>query len=189
MTQRQACREALRRRMAAKNLAENDIDVEMGNTSISQDEDQPDVDSPRLFEDDPPEIEIGGQPENPAPLNCRARVEEVEDEESGVQNRWIKDYPGEAGKPGERANSYFEDYRSQQVANDEDPWAPFKDEEEWELAQWLILNVGQNATDKFLKLPIVCLGICSSKAKLNCCRRHVIEPNHRLKTSARSISV
>ena len=41
--------------------------------------------------------------------------------------------------------------------NGDDPWAPFKDKEEWELAQWLITNVGQNATDKYLKLPIVSL--------------------------------
>lgn len=38
------------------------------------------------------------------------------------------------------------------------PWAPFADQEAWELAQWVITNVGQNATDKFLKLPIVRAG-------------------------------
>ncbi|KAH9974860.1 hypothetical protein BJV74DRAFT_879658 [Russula compacta] len=31
---------------------------------------------------------------------------------------------------------------------------PFEDEEEWELARWLIKEVSQTATDKFLKLPI-----------------------------------
>jgi hypothetical protein len=34
-------------------------------------------------------------------------------------------------------------------------WEPFEDEEEWELAEWLIKNVGQKQTDTFLKLPIV----------------------------------
>ena len=34
-------------------------------------------------------------------------------------------------------------------------WAPFEDEDEWELAEWLIRNVGQTQTDSFLKLPIV----------------------------------
>ncbi|KDQ62841.1 hypothetical protein JAAARDRAFT_104347, partial [Jaapia argillacea MUCL 33604] len=35
------------------------------------------------------------------------------------------------------------------------PWGPFEDQEEWELAQWLVRNVGHNQTDKFLKLLIV----------------------------------
>lgn len=41
-------------------------------------------------------------------------------------------------------------------SNDEDQmfW-PFADEEEWDLARWLIRSVGQSSTDKFLKLPIV----------------------------------
>ncbi|PBK87099.1 hypothetical protein ARMGADRAFT_939452, partial [Armillaria gallica] len=32
---------------------------------------------------------------------------------------------------------------------------PFKDDEEWELAKWLIHNVGHNAAEEFLKLPII----------------------------------
>ncbi|KAJ7882418.1 hypothetical protein B0H14DRAFT_3082501 [Mycena olivaceomarginata] len=32
---------------------------------------------------------------------------------------------------------------------------PFADEEEWELAKWLIKNVGHNKTESFLKLPII----------------------------------
>lgn len=34
-------------------------------------------------------------------------------------------------------------------------WGPFEDEDEWQMAEWLIKNVGQTQTDKFLKLPIV----------------------------------
>ena len=34
----------------------------------------------------------------------------------------------------------------------EPPLVPFADEEEWELAQWLMKNVMQTATDQFLKL-------------------------------------
>jgi len=36
------------------------------------------------------------------------------------------------------------------------PYAPFDSKQEWELAQWLIKNVGQMQTEAFLKLPIVC---------------------------------
>ncbi|KAG2113682.1 hypothetical protein DEU56DRAFT_874333 [Suillus clintonianus] len=42
-----------------------------------------------------------------------------------------------------------------QLEADGAQWGPFDDEEEWELAKWLIQNVGQNQTDKFLKLPII----------------------------------
>ena len=31
---------------------------------------------------------------------------------------------------------------------------PFEDEEEWQLAEWLIQNVSQRQMDNFLKLPI-----------------------------------
>ncbi|KAI6040960.1 hypothetical protein EDC04DRAFT_2879042 [Pisolithus marmoratus] len=34
-------------------------------------------------------------------------------------------------------------------------YSPFEDREEWELAQWLINNVNQQATDDFLKLQVV----------------------------------
>ena len=82
-------------------------------------------------------------------------MEEIEDEEAGVQNRWIEDFPGNAGKRGDQAQSYFEKLRAEQQKQGLSPWTPFQDEEEWELAHWLMLNVGQNATDKFLRLPIV----------------------------------
>ncbi|KAI6101851.1 hypothetical protein F5141DRAFT_964381, partial [Pisolithus sp. B1] len=34
-------------------------------------------------------------------------------------------------------------------------YSPFEDHKEWELAQWLINNDTQWATDEFLKLPVV----------------------------------
>jgi hypothetical protein len=102
----------------------------------------------------PPQLhaEIPLIPSSPEPerVDRRARVEEVEDEEAGDQSRWIEDYPEPAGSPGKHVQSYFEEVRAKQRENGEEPWAPFADQEEWELAQWLIMNVGQNATDKFL---------------------------------------
>lgn len=78
----------------------------------------------------------------------------MENKESGIRSRWLKDFPLPAGL--QPAQSYFERVREEQKTAD-NLWAPFADEEEWELAQWLITNVGQNATDKYLKLPIVCV--------------------------------
>jgi hypothetical protein len=37
----------------------------------------------------------------------------------------------------------------------ENEWAPFTSQEEWDLAWWLMNNVGQNSIDEYLKLPIV----------------------------------
>jgi hypothetical protein len=87
--------------------------------------------------------------------DMRVRVEDVQDDEAGDIGRWVEDYPQPAGTPGNSAQSYFEEIRAAQRLNGLAPCAPFEDIEEWEFAQWLILNVGQNATDKFLKLPIV----------------------------------
>jgi len=45
--------------------------------------------------------------------------------------------------------------RAEQVRQGQHPWALFEDQDEWELVEWLMMNVGQNATDKYLKLLIV----------------------------------
>lgn len=49
----------------------------------------------------------------------------------------------------------FERMKGHQEATGGGPYAPFADHEEWALAQWLIKNVNQRATEEFLKLPIV----------------------------------
>ncbi|KAF8219621.1 hypothetical protein L208DRAFT_1338875, partial [Tricholoma matsutake] len=42
----------------------------------------------------------------------------------------------------------------EQAALGENMWAPFASQEEWDLSQWLMKNVGQNSIDEYLKLPI-----------------------------------
>lgn len=49
----------------------------------------------------------------------------------------------------------FEHIRDDQILTGCEVLGPFADEEEWELAKWLIKNVGHNQTEAFLKLPIV----------------------------------
>ncbi|KIM76445.1 hypothetical protein PILCRDRAFT_43985, partial [Piloderma croceum F 1598] len=46
----------------------------------------------------------------------------------------------------------FEEIRETQEAMCKPPMAPFLDEEEWELARWLVKNVTKTATDEFLKM-------------------------------------
>jgi hypothetical protein len=117
----------------------------------------PDVlDPPRKF--DPPQAPSftpSPPTSNTDVPDRRACVEEVEEEEDGGIKRWFKDYLRPAGTAGASAQTYFEKLLVEQRTRGQDPWAPFADEEEWGLAQWLMLNVGQNATDNFLKLPIV----------------------------------
>ncbi|KAJ6563196.1 hypothetical protein B0H10DRAFT_1753844, partial [Mycena sp. CBHHK59/15] len=49
----------------------------------------------------------------------------------------------------------FEHIRDDQILTGCEVLGPFADEEEWELAKWLIKNVGHNQTEAFLKLPII----------------------------------
>jgi hypothetical protein len=51
--------------------------------------------------------------------------------------------------------SPFQALKEDQNRLGEDPWAPFKSESDWGLAAFLIKEVSQTATDKYLKLPIV----------------------------------
>ncbi|KZP05070.1 hypothetical protein FIBSPDRAFT_903784 [Athelia psychrophila] len=46
--------------------------------------------------------------------------------------------------------------QEQQTASDtpDNHWAPFLNEEEWGLAEWLIMETTQKGRDRFLKLPI-----------------------------------
>jgi hypothetical protein len=159
MTQRQSCRDAVRR-VAEKRQpmqhsgTENeptvleqpgeDYEIDDGSIPDGFDHSQQEFDLPRALNSTPSQ-----------PPDRRARVEEVDDEEDGGIRRWIEDYPHPAGTAGVSAQTHFETMLAEQRAKRLDPWAPFEDEEEWGLAQWLMLNVGQNATDKYLKLPIV----------------------------------
>jgi hypothetical protein len=161
MTQREYCRKVMRRVAEKRQPIESpdkgpeDIDIDQHHENFTN------MDIPLEFND--PQVELGPEAGQSASSEGqtqeaqgrRARVEEIEDEEAGVQNRWIEDFPGNAGKQGDQAQSYFEKLRGEQKRHGLSPWTPFRDGEEWELAQWLMMNVGQNSTDKFLKLPIV----------------------------------
>jgi hypothetical protein len=53
------------------------------------------------------------------------------------------------------AKTAFESMKDLQEASGQGAYAPFADQSEWELADWLVKNVNQRATDEFLKLLIV----------------------------------
>lgn len=115
------------------------------------------TEAPMIFDEDlPTDPQPSDQDQQSSQPSRRASVEEIEDEEAGGFPRWVEDYPGNAGKTHSQGQSYFECWREAQKENGYEPWAPFKDLEEWELSQWIMQSgLTQNATDKFLKLPIV----------------------------------
>lgn len=122
---------------------------------------------------DGPDVDVD-EPEIPASADTvpqrehrRVHVEEVPDSDAPMRHasddtRWIEPYPVDMlagapiGDPAVAIPTKFDNIRHQLESNgDEGVLGPFKDDEEWQLAKWLIQNVGQNQTDKFLKLPIV----------------------------------
>lgn len=60
-----------------------------------------------------------------------------------------------AGESKGRAETSFERIRQRQQQQGQGAYGQFQTAEDWDLAKWLTKNVGQNATDSFLKLPIV----------------------------------
>jgi hypothetical protein len=75
--------------------------------------------------------------------------------ESEENERFIESFPGEAGKGLRKSKTQFEVWLENQKNEEKIPWFPFASEQEWDLAKWLLKNVGQSSTDEFLKLPIV----------------------------------
>lgn len=108
------------------------------------------------FDEQLPRQPYSDFPEPPA-SKC-ARVEEVEDEEAPT--RFHRSYLGRAADVVGFGATEFEEIQAGQASaggGGENPFIPFEDQEEWELAEWLMTETTQQARDKFLKLPIVSL--------------------------------
>lgn len=167
IVQRQECREGMRsmaRHRApvaheANSVKDNLHSSDTPLNSHDQDNfDLPDGLDPPLVDFDVPRSSPTPDPLPDSPPDRRARVEDVEDEGEEPSQDHIphtEDYPRPAGTRLRRGECHFEQVKREQESKQRGSWAPFEDEEEWGLAEWLLLNVGQNATDKFLKLPIV----------------------------------
>jgi hypothetical protein len=132
-------------------------------------EDASAVDDTTMFEDGPildelhfdAEMLVDEEPDTPEPppaqhRSQRVTVEEVEDDDADTYTRYVDSCPSEwkAGHPIGEGIPAFEQIRAELLAEGNE-WGPFKGEDEWDLAEWLIKNLGQTQTDTFLKLPIV----------------------------------
>lgn len=107
-------------------------------------------------EDDIPSENLEG----PEATRPHVTVEEIPDEDDA--GYYEMKFPAEkqAGATFGESRTTFESIRDDQILRGAEVLGPFASDEEWELAKWLIKNVGHNQADVFLKLPIV------SEAKL-----------------------
>jgi hypothetical protein len=124
----------------------------------------------------------------PNPKRCKAFVEEVMDEDDPRNpSRWHRPYPGRAAETRGTGQTRFEKARTEKGKKDESPWAPFEDEGDWELAQWLMKHAGQNAIDEYLKMGVVST-IPATNPEMNShiCARHESEQNQHTLTSTPS---
>ncbi|KAF8874920.1 hypothetical protein BD779DRAFT_1678483 [Infundibulicybe gibba] len=98
-------------------------------------------------------------------------IEEIEDEayhrndEPSEGRRWVEDFPTPTGSIvegiiSEALPTKFEEIRLRKNQSGEAPWAPFSDQDEWELARWLMKSgISQTEREKFLGLKKVRDGI------------------------------
>jgi len=104
---------------------------------------------------------IPPEPDTPPVSKCVC-IEEIEDEDTPGKPcyaHFIQPYPQPVAEPllnrnGEpiKRKTKFETLLEEQTVGGKQPWEPFASREEWELAMWLLTNVGQKATDDYLKL-------------------------------------
>ncbi len=91
-----------------------------------------------------PNDNLEGTDSQPAESRQAARVDEVDDEEPGIL--YAQPFPNDrwAGSTYGETKTVFQSIRDDQVLEGAEVLGPFRDDKEWELAKWLIKNVGHN---------------------------------------------
>lgn len=105
------------------------------------------------------------EPSPEAGPSKRARVEEVDDDsEDSVHvrkspdtknRRFVEEYPQPVGIATGQGKTKFQVLYEKHMEQGESIYAPFTNDDEWELAQWLSRRVGVKAIDEYLELSIV----------------------------------
>jgi hypothetical protein len=108
---------------------------------------------PSDFHQYSPPLDVHQSSVEPPRKRQRATVEDVEDEETPQYYR--EELEG-AGHVYGRAQTEFERFKCEQEKQKLDPWAPYRDKDEWELVQWLVKNrITQQGIEAYLRLKIV----------------------------------
>ncbi|KAG2354268.1 hypothetical protein BDR07DRAFT_1494784 [Suillus spraguei] len=158
-------RGGVKRHIAGRPECRTAWELTIKETKVMYDEDGPQVLADFAYDDD-----VGSSPlhrscskssnadqDNPLPAlkSQRVTIEDVADEDKVKINsgRYFKEFP-DGGWTLWEGETGFESYKKYKEGLGEDEWAPFHDEEEWGLAEWLVKSLGQTQTDDFLKLPI-----------------------------------
>lgn len=121
------------------------------------------------------DIPLSDIPPSPAdvpplpPLPVRSHSVEIEedlDEDDIRVKQFVQKYPRLVGTVLAQGQTVFEKWEAENRKSHLEPFAPFASQEEWELAVWLIQNVGHNRIEEFLKLAMVSLLGLSWRDKL-----------------------
>ncbi|KAG7085416.1 hypothetical protein E1B28_002977 [Marasmius oreades] len=110
------------------------------------------ISSPLLQNENTPSPQYELDPHEEQQTRCGITIEDVTEE-----SIWTENFPPEkgAGRAYYKACTSFENIRDEQNSRSDDVYGAFTSEEEWDLAKWLVQNVGHNAIETFLKLPII----------------------------------
>jgi len=93
---------------------------------------------------------------DPLPTLLNRPSEPPTNSQSRPQWPWlIQPYLGQVATVVREANVLFDAVHKEQDIQGNNPAAPFDDEEEWDLAKWLVKNVSQTGIKEFTKLAIV----------------------------------
>ncbi len=92
------------------------------------------------------------QSERPA-KRSQVSIKEVADEDA--PGRYVEQYPGNVGESLGHGEVLFKTLHKDQSDRGQSPWAPFEDEDEFQLSEWIIKRLGKNAIQEFLKQPKV----------------------------------
>lgn len=137
---------------------------------------------------DPPVIQDADEETIPTASSSRKRhcVEDSDDEEPPEGDFvYIQEFPAHfrAGWKKGEFTTQFEILRERQKAEGQEPWFPFPNEDEWDLARWLMESAASQAKiDSFMKLKAV--RTCLSH-RYQSFQTH----NHYLKDQRRSIAL
>ena len=104
----------------------------------------------------------GNGSDEPVRKRNKVTIEEVPDIDSqgpgdNFGEDYVEDFPWSAGEPtGKTKRTPFEKISRDQRKAGKEAWGSFKDEEEWDLARWLMTSsISQTRMNEFMSLPIV----------------------------------